>query len=137
MTSSEDTPANSKGTVTQELKGKAGAPVTIDGVTARVQATWTDGDSVIIALTADTDTPEGEAAQMLRIDVGDETATARVSDAELARSPEVSLPVKDPAAPVTVRVVIGGKSWTEGSRASARQIRLNPTGAATDITPKA
>ncbi|WP_097973379.1 hypothetical protein [Streptomyces sp. gb14] len=137
MTSGEDTPANSKGTVTQELKGKAGAPVTIDGVTARVQATWTDGDSVIVALTTDTDTPEGEAAQMLRIDVGDETATARVSDTALARSPEVSLPVTDPAAPVTVRVVIGGKSWTEGSRASARQIRLDPIGAATDITPKA
>ncbi|MFF0509165.1 hypothetical protein ACFYUH_37045 [Streptomyces fimicarius] len=138
MSSGEDTPAqtaDAKTAVTQELKNKAAAPVTIDGVTARVQATWTDNGSVIIALTADTDTQEGEAAQMLRIDVGDTTASARVSDTEFARSPEVSLPVNDPAAPVTVRIAIGGKSWTEGSRAAARQIRLDPTtGTATDIT---
>ncbi|MGW8641903.1 hypothetical protein ACWGMK_24750 [Agrobacterium deltaense] len=137
MTSGEDAPARTADakTAAPQLKGKAGAPVIIDGVTAHVQATWTDSDSVIIALTTDTNTPEGEAAQMLRIDVGDETASARVSDTELARSPEVSLPVRDPAAPVTVRVAIGGKSWTEGSRATARQIRLDPaTGTATDIT---
>ncbi|MFE1335868.1 hypothetical protein [Streptomyces microflavus] len=141
MTSGEDTPArttDAKAAITEPLKGKAGAPVTIDGVTARVQATWIGGDSVIVALTADTDTPEGAAAQMLRIDVGDETASARVSDTELARPPEVSLPVADPAAPVTVRIAIGGKNWTEGSRAAARHIRLDPaTGTATDITPKA
>ncbi|MEU9678710.1 hypothetical protein AB0D92_35100 [Streptomyces parvus] len=137
MTSGEDAPArtaDAKASAPQ-LKGKAGAPVTIDGVTAHIQATWTDSDNVIIALTADTEAPEGEAAQMLRIDVGDETASARVSDTELARSPEVSLPVDDPAAPVTVRVAIGGKSWTDGTRAAARQIRLDPaTGTATDIT---
>ncbi|MFD7860607.1 hypothetical protein ACFV6B_41000 [Streptomyces microflavus] len=141
MTSGEDTPAqtaDAKAAITEPLKGKAGAPVTIDGVTARVQATWIGGDSVIVALTTDTDTPEGAAAQMLRIDVGDETASARVSDTELARSPEVSLPVADPAAPITVRVAIGGKNWAEGSRAAAREIRLDPaTGTATDITPKA
>ncbi|MEV7275184.1 hypothetical protein AB0P47_33520, partial [Streptomyces bacillaris] len=138
MTNGEDTPArttDAKAAVTQALKDKVGAPVTIDGVTAHVQATWTGGDSVVIALTTDTDSPEGAAAQMLRLDVGEETASARVSEAELARSPEVSLPVSDPAAPVTVRVVIGGKTWTEGSRAHARQIRLDPaTGTATDIT---
>ncbi|MFF9638801.1 hypothetical protein ACF1D2_30005 [Streptomyces bacillaris] len=138
MTNGEDTPArttDAKTAVAQALKDKVGAPVTIDGVTAHVQATWTGADSVVIALTTDTDSPEGAAAQMLRLDVGDETATARVSETELARSPEVSLPVSDPAAPVTVRVVIGGKTWTEGSRAHARQIRLDPaTGTATDIT---
>ncbi|MFE6189125.1 hypothetical protein ACFQ6U_32350 [Streptomyces sp. NPDC056465] len=126
--------ADTKAAATQ-LKGKAGAPVTIDGVTAHVQATWTGNGSVIIALTTDTDSPEGEAARLLRIDVGDETASARVSDTELARPPEVSLPVDDPSAPVTVRVCIGGKSWTEGVRAFSRQIRLDPvTGIATDIT---
>lgn len=140
MTSGEDAPARTADAkaAAPQLKGKASAPVTIDGVTAHVQATWTDSDSVIIALTADTDAPEGEAAQMLRIDVGDETASARVSDTEFARSPEVSLPVADPAAPVTVRVAIGGKSWSDGSRAVARQIRLDPaTGTATDITDAA
>lgn len=137
MTSGEDAPARTADAkaAAPQLKGKAGAPVTIDGVTAHVQATWTDSDSVIIALTTDTDAPEGEAAQMLRIDVGDETASARVSDTELGRSPEVSLPVRDPAAPITVRVAIGGKSWSDGTRAAARQIRLDPaTGTATDIT---
>ncbi|WP_331725220.1 hypothetical protein OG215_41980 (plasmid) [Streptomyces globisporus] len=137
MTSGEDAPARTPDAkaAAPQLKGKASAPVTIDGVTAHVQATWTDSDSVIIALTADTDAPEGEAAQMLRIDVGDETASARVSDTELARSPEVRVPVRDPAAPVTVRVAIGGKTWTEGARAAARQIRLDPAaGTATDIT---
>ncbi|MGW5803727.1 hypothetical protein ACWFQ7_32470 [Streptomyces bacillaris] len=138
MTNGEDTPdrtTDAKAAVTQALKDKVGTPVTIDGVTAHVQATWTGADSVVIALTTDTDSPEGAAAQMLRLDVGEETATARVSETELARSPEVSLPVSDPAAPVTVRVVIGGKTWTEGSRAHARQIRLDPaTGTATDIT---
>ncbi|MEU3978249.1 hypothetical protein [Streptomyces bacillaris] len=137
MTNGED-PArttDAKAAVTQALKDKVGTPVTIDGVTAHVQATWTGGDSVVIALTTDTDSPEGAAAQMLRLDVGEESASARVSETELARSPEVSLPVSDPAAPVTVRVVIGGKTWTEGSRAHARQIRLDPaTGTATDIT---
>ncbi|MEU7347987.1 hypothetical protein ABZ778_29575 [Streptomyces bacillaris] len=137
MTNGED-PArttDAKAAVTQALKDNVGTPVTIDGVTAHVQATWTGGDSVVIALTTDTDSPEGAAAQMLRLDVGEETASARVSETELARSPEVSLPVSDPAAPVTVRVVIGGKTWTEGSRAHARQIRLDPaTGTATDIT---
>uniref|UniRef100_UPI00369894FC hypothetical protein n=1 Tax=Streptomyces globisporus TaxID=1908 RepID=UPI00369894FC len=137
MTSGEDAPTRTTDakTAAPQLKGKASAPVTIDGVTAHVQATWTDSDSVIIALTTDTDTPEGEAAQMLRIDVGEETASARVSDTEFARLPEVSLPVADPAAPVTVRVAIGGKSWSDGTRAAARQIRLDPaTGTATDIT---
>ncbi|MFI2471521.1 hypothetical protein ACH475_34985 [Streptomyces globisporus] len=140
MTSGEDAPARTADAKASapHLKGKVGAPVTIDGVTAHLQATWTDSDSVIVALTADTDTPGGEAAQMLRIDAGERTASARVSDTELARSPEVSLPVDDPAAPVTVRVAIGGKSWTEGSRAAARQIRLDPTtGTATDITDTA
>uniref|UniRef100_UPI003C7D4E04 hypothetical protein n=1 Tax=unclassified Streptomyces TaxID=2593676 RepID=UPI003C7D4E04 len=128
--------ADTKAAVTQ-FKGKAGAPVTIDGVTAHVQATWTGSGSVIIALTTDTDSPEGEAAQLLRIDVGDETASTLVSDTELARPPEVSLPVSDPSTPVTVRVAIGGKSWTDGARASARQIRLDPaTGSATDVTTK-
>ncbi|GGZ29472.1 hypothetical protein [Streptomyces nitrosporeus] len=129
MTSGEDAKAAA------QFKGKAGTPVTIDGVTAHVDATWTGSDSVIIALTTDTDTPEGEAAQLLRIDVGDETASTRATGTEVARSPEVTLPVSDPAAPVTVRVAIGGKTWTAGSRASARQIRLDPaTGTATDIT---
>lgn len=139
MNSGEGAPAqtaDTKAAVTQ-LKGKAGAPVTIDGVTAHVQATWTGSGSVIIALTTDTDSPEGEAAQLLRIDVGEATASARMSETELARPPEVSLPVSDPSTPITVRVAIGGKSWTDGARASARQIRLDPaTGTATDITTK-
>lgn len=138
MTNGEGTPAqttDAKAAATQALKNKVGTPVTIDGVTAHVQATWNGGDSVVIALTTDTDSPEGAAAQMLRIDVGEATASARVSEMELARSPEVSLPVSDPSAPVTVRVVIGGRTWIEGSRAHARQIRLDPTtGTATDIT---
>lgn len=140
MSSGEDTPAhtahtaNAKATAPQP-KGKAGAPVTIDGVTAHIQATWSGGDSVVIALTADTDTPEGAAAQMLRIDVGEVMASARVGDTEFSRPPEVILPVSDPSAPVTVRVSIGGKTWTESARAYARQIRLDPeTGTATDIT---
>ncbi|MEV2264556.1 hypothetical protein AB0J13_38640 [Streptomyces anulatus] len=131
MTSGEDAPAqttDAKTAVTQALKGTAGTPITIDGVTAHVDATWTSG-TVVISL-------DGADAQFLRLDVGEEKAsTTRTPGEEVARTPELSLPVADPAAPVTVRVSVGGTTWTEGMRAYAQMIRLDPvTGTATDIT---
>ncbi|MFF9691040.1 hypothetical protein [Streptomyces sp. NPDC014623] len=123
----EDTPSQTTDTktVVSQLKGRAGTPVTIDGVTARVHADWTSG-TVVIGL-------EGASAQFLRLDVGEAKAsTTRTPGEEVARTPELSLPVADPAAPVTVRVSVGGKTWTEGMRAYAQMIRLDPvTGTAT------
>jgi hypothetical protein len=49
-----------------------------------------------------------------------------------ADSPELSLPVADPLADITVRVAVGGKNWKKGTQAHSRMIRLSPTGIAYD-----
>ncbi|MFD0555287.1 hypothetical protein ACFQ0X_43510 [Streptomyces rectiviolaceus] len=109
-------------------KGRAGADLHLEGVSAAVKAQWTrDGEHVIVQLRSYFD----PNARYLRIDGGGESAQSIKKDT-YPKDPEISLPVEDPHADVTVRVAIGGKKWKEGSRASSRTIRLSPTGVAFD-----
>ncbi|MFD7757883.1 hypothetical protein [Streptomyces sp. NPDC059757] len=110
-------------------KGRSGASLNIDAVSADVVAHWTrDGDSVIVELRSYFD-PD---ARYLRIDASGKSASSVREDGWFPEEPEVVLPVKDPLADVTVRVAIGGKSWKEGMRAPSRTIRLSPADAAFD-----
>ncbi|WP_406327326.1 hypothetical protein OG784_31935 [Streptomyces sp. NBC_01617] len=110
-------------------KGRSGASLIIDAVSADVVAHWTrDGDSVIVELRSYFD-PD---ARYLRIDASGKSASSVREDGWFPEEPEVVLPVKDPLADVTVRVAIGGKSWKEGMRAPSRTIRLSPADAAFD-----
>ncbi|MFD5065925.1 hypothetical protein [Streptomyces sp. NPDC058394] len=113
-------------------KGKAGAAFTIDGVKAHVVADWShDRKSVVLALHPYYDMNHN--ARYLRIDAADKSASdVRGEEEWLSTDPEIVVPVKDPSATVTVRVAIGGKTWTENSRAAFRTIRLAPTDKAFD-----
>ncbi|MEU3065033.1 hypothetical protein [Streptomyces subrutilus] len=110
-------------------QGKSGASVMVDGVDADVVARWTQGrDRVIVELRSYMDTD----ARYLRIQsAGKSAASSRGTD-RYPRSPEIELPVHDPLADVTVRIEIGGRSWTEGGAGAVRTIRLSPTGVAYD-----
>ncbi|WP_405575555.1 hypothetical protein OG317_36630 [Streptomyces sp. NBC_01167] len=110
--------------------GRAGAEVRIDGVTADVLARWnSDQDGVIVELR----TYFEEDAQYLRIDADGQTASSVKPPDWFADSPELSLPVEDPLADVTVRVSVGGKNWKgKETRAHSRTVRLSPTGVAYD-----
>ncbi|MGW1550614.1 hypothetical protein [Streptomyces sp. NPDC002346] len=112
-------------------KGKAGAPVTIDGVKAHVVADWSDDrKSVVLALHPYYDMDKN--ARYLRIDAADKSASDVRGEEQFPKDPEIVVPVKDPSAAVTVRVAMAGKDWQEGSRAASREIRLSPTGIAFD-----
>jgi hypothetical protein len=112
-------------------KGKAGAPVTIDGVKAHVVADWSDDrKSVVLALHPYYDMDNN--ARYLRIDAADKSASDVRGEEQFPKDPEIVVPVKDPSAEVTVRVAMAGKDWQEGSRAASREIRLSPTGVAFD-----
>ncbi|MFD4144452.1 hypothetical protein [Streptomyces sp. NPDC058572] len=109
-------------------KGRSGAEVDIDGVTADLRARWSeDGKRVILRLV----TPGELDARYLRIDAAGQSAIGG-KEAGFLVPPELVLPVKDPLAAVTVRVTIGGKTWKEGSWATSQAVRLSPTGAAFD-----
>ncbi|MET7550840.1 hypothetical protein ABZS94_34715 [Streptomyces sp. NPDC005500] len=110
-------------------KGRSGAALNIDAVSADVVARWTGNrDSVIVELRSYFD-PD---ARYLRIDASGKSASSVREDGWFPKEPEVVLPVNDPLADVTVRVAIGGKTWTENARAASREIRLSPTGIAFD-----
>ncbi|MFJ2876565.1 hypothetical protein [Streptomyces sp. NPDC087298] len=110
-------------------KGRSGASLDMDSVSADVVARWTqDGSHVIVELRPYAD-PD---AQYVRLDAGGKTAHSQAADGWYPKSLEVELPVENRADDVTVRVAIGGKSWKEGTRAMSRTIRLSPTGVAYD-----
>ncbi|MFJ4888254.1 hypothetical protein [Streptomyces sp. NPDC088731] len=110
-------------------KGRSGASLDMDSVSADVVARWTqDGSHVIVELSPYAD-PD---AKYLRLDAGGKAAHSQAADGWYPKSLEVELPVTDRTADVTVRVAIGGKSWKEGTRAMSRTIRLSPTGVAYD-----
>ncbi|WP_371674782.1 hypothetical protein OG985_49495 (plasmid) [Streptomyces sp. NBC_00289] len=111
-------------------KGRSGAAVRIDGVHADVVAQWNSArDHVVVELRSYFD----RNAKYLRIDASGKSAqSARGDDRWYPKTPELSLPVEDPLADVTVRIAIGGKSWKEGSRADFRSVRLSPSGIAYD-----
>ncbi|MEU6709584.1 hypothetical protein [Streptomyces wuyuanensis] len=109
-------------------KGRSGAELHIDGVTADVRARWAqDGKNVILQLVA----PGEVGAKYLRIDAAGQSAIGEWKTGHPV-PPELVLPVNDPHAEVTVRVSIGGNTWKEGSRATSQTVRLSPTGAAFD-----
>ncbi|MFD9097822.1 hypothetical protein [Streptomyces collinus] len=111
-------------------KGRSGAGLHIDGVEADVVAQWsTHRDHVVVELRSYFD----RNARFLRID-GPSGATAQSTRGadRYPRDPEISLPVRDGLADVTVRVAVGGKSWKEGMAPYSRTVRLSPTGIAYD-----
>ncbi|MFK4103219.1 hypothetical protein ACI2L1_24685 [Streptomyces sp. NPDC019531] len=111
-------------------RGRSGAELHVDGVKADVVAQWsTDRERVVVELRTYAD----RNVKYLRIDASGKTAYTTQDDSRwYPKSPELSLPVTDPLADITVHVAVGGKSWTEGARAQARTVRLSPTGIAYD-----
>ncbi|MET7458251.1 hypothetical protein ABZT03_41780 [Streptomyces sp. NPDC005574] len=110
-------------------KGRSGATLRIDGVSADVVAQWSnDRDHVVVELRSYFD----RNARFLRIDGSGKSAHNSKGKDFYPKDPEISLPVVDPLADVTVRIAVGGRTWKEGSRAESRSIRLSPTGVAYD-----
>ncbi|MFK4100881.1 hypothetical protein ACI2L1_12555 [Streptomyces sp. NPDC019531] len=111
-------------------KGRSGAALQLDGVNADLVAHWnSERDRVLLELRSYAD----RNAKYLRIDVSGKSAhTTRGNDRWFPKAPEISLPVTDPLADITVRVSVGGKTWKDGARAQSRTIRLSPTGVAYD-----
>ncbi|WP_437086543.1 hypothetical protein [Streptomyces sp. enrichment culture] len=110
-------------------KGKSAAKITADGVDAEVVARWTKGrDAVIVELRSYLD-PD---AAYLRVEAGGRSAASTRGGDRYVRDPEVSVPVSDPLADVTVQVAVGGTSWKEGDRGTVRTIRLSPSDVAYD-----
>ncbi|WP_331724778.1 hypothetical protein [Streptomyces canus] len=111
-------------------KGRSGATVQLDGISTDLIAQWSsDRERVVIELRSYFD----RNAKYLRIDASGKSAyTTRGNDRWYPKTPELSLPVKDPLADITVNIAVGGKTWKEGARAQSRTIRLSPTGVAYD-----
>ncbi|MGW1988039.1 hypothetical protein ACWCPJ_37295 [Streptomyces collinus] len=114
----------------EAYKGRSGAGLHIDGVEADVVAQWNSRrNHVVVELRSYFD----RNARFLRID-GPSGATAQSKRGTdlYPRDPEISLPVMDALADVTVRVAVGGKRWKEGMAPFSRTVRLSPTGIAYD-----
>ncbi|MCB5181876.1 hypothetical protein [Streptomyces antimicrobicus] len=110
-------------------KGRSGAELNIDGVSADLVAHWSrDRDRVTIELRTFFD----RNARYLRVDAGGKSASTVPENGWFPKAPEVVVPVADPLADVTVRVAIGGRDWREGVQAPSRTVRLSPTGTAVD-----
>ncbi|MEV7080045.1 hypothetical protein AB0N88_16090 [Streptomyces sp. NPDC093516] len=110
-------------------KGRSGASLTIDGVEADVVARWSrDRDRVILELRASFE----PNSKFLRIDASGKSAQSVRENGWYPKAPEISVPVEDYLADVTVRVAIGGKSWKPNVRVHSKTIRLSPTGVAYD-----
>ncbi|MBM7087179.1 ATP-binding protein [Streptomyces sp. S12] len=110
-------------------KGRAGAKLTLDGVTVDVVAHWR-GDQVVVELRSYAD----RNARYLRLDAGEQHAYTTRDGSLYPRAPELALSVADPHADVTVRVAVGGKGWTKQTRTPSRMVSLSPTGSATDAS---
>ncbi|MER6288457.1 hypothetical protein [Streptomyces sviceus] len=112
-------------------KGRSGAAVKLDGISTDLIAQWSsDRERVVIELRSYFD----RNAKYLRIDASGKSAyTTRGEDRWYPKTPELSLPVTDPLADITVNIAVGGKTWKEGARAQSRKIRLSPTGVAYDV----
>ncbi|MGW5284697.1 hypothetical protein ACWERI_35540 [Streptomyces collinus] len=112
-------------------KGRSGASVELDGVDTDLVAQWsTDGTHVVVELRSYAD----RNAKFLRIDAasGQTAQSTRGSDRWFPKTPEISLPVTDALADVTVRIAVGGKRWKQGMAPYSRTVRLSPTGIAYD-----
>ncbi|MGW3360548.1 hypothetical protein ACWDFL_35025 [Streptomyces bungoensis] len=111
-------------------RGRSGAELHLDGVETDVVAQWSsDRDHVVVQLRSYFD----RNARFLRIDApSGQTAQSTREAGWYPKDPEISLPVKDGLADVTVRVAVGGKSWKRGMAPYSRTVRLSPTGIAYD-----
>ncbi|MFJ9214444.1 hypothetical protein [Streptomyces sp. NPDC102264] len=115
---------------TAAYKGRSDAVLDIDDVDTTVVAQWTDDKKRVILKLRSFYDPN---ARYLRIEALKEKSFEVLGeDQGFVQEPEIVLPVSDPFADVTVRVVVGGKDWKEGKRAPSRTVRLSPTGAAFD-----
>ncbi|MGW2444493.1 hypothetical protein [Streptomyces sp. NPDC001675] len=112
------------------FKGRSGAELHLDGVETDVVAQWnSDRNRVVVQLRSYFD----KNARFLRIDASSgETAQSTREAGWYPKDPEISLPVTDGLADVTVRVAVGGKSWRKGMAPYSRTVRLSPTGVAYD-----
>ncbi|MFI9202773.1 hypothetical protein [Streptomyces sp. NPDC053048] len=112
-----------------KYKGRSGAALDIDGVKADVVAHWNSNrDHVIVELRTYAD----QNAKFLRIDTTSGQSAQTKRDTWFPKAPQISVPVRDPLADVTVRAAVGGKGWHEGAQPSTRTVRLSPTGIAYD-----
>ncbi|MFF9607674.1 hypothetical protein ACF1GY_36340 [Streptomyces sp. NPDC014684] len=111
-------------------KGRSGAELHLDGVETDVVAQWnSDRNRVVVQLRSYFD----KNARFLRIDApSGQTAQSTREAGWYPKDPEISLPVTDGLADVTVRVAVGGKSWKKGMAPYSRTVRLSPTGIAYD-----
>ncbi|MFE2015655.1 hypothetical protein [Streptomyces sp. NPDC059491] len=115
--------------VAAAYKGRSGAKLTLDGVSVDVVAQWnSDRTRVNVELRSFFD----RTAKYLRIDADGRHVSTKAENGWYPKDPEISVLVTDPLADVTIRVAVGGRTWTPGSRAAARDIRLSPTGVAYD-----
>ncbi|MEV4441077.1 hypothetical protein AB0K09_19060 [Streptomyces sp. NPDC049577] len=127
----DEKPPQQSQTKAAAYKGRSGATLHIDGVKADVVAHWSsDRAHVVVELRSYFD----DNAKFLRIDAtsGQSAQSTRGDDKWFPKDPEISVPVKDPLADVTVRATVGGKSWHEGTKPSTQTVRLSPTGIAYD-----
>ncbi|GAA3753962.1 hypothetical protein GCM10023082_56850 [Streptomyces tremellae] len=110
-------------------KGRSGAALHLDSVDATATAYWSvRRDKVTVELSSYYD-PD---ARYLHIDAGRKTATNVRKHGWYPLPVEITLPVTDSLADVTVRIAVGGKSWHAGSLGMVRTVRLSPTGTAYD-----
>ncbi|MCF3960465.1 hypothetical protein [Streptomyces fuscigenes] len=110
-------------------KGRAGAALHLDGVHAYAIAQWsTHRDKVTVELRSYFD----KNAKFLHIEADDKSASSVREDGWYPRDLEITLPVTDPLADVTVKVAVGGKTWHDGSSGIVRTVRLSPSGVAYD-----
>ncbi|MFD8263691.1 hypothetical protein ACFV19_33455 [Streptomyces griseoluteus] len=112
-----------------DFKGRSGAALRIDGVHTTVVAQWNDDrDQVVIQLRSNFD----KSARLLEISGEGKKARSVPEDGWYPKSPEIALPVTDALADVTVQIQVGGRTWADGKQATARTVRLSPSGIAYD-----
>lgn len=110
-------------------KGKAGTEFHLDGIKTEVIAQWNRrGTQVQVTLRA----WSKKDPKYLHIAASGRAASAYRKYGWYTGSPKITLPVKDHLADVTVRVQVGGETWTKGTTAPSRTVRLSPTDNAYD-----
>ncbi|GAA3753951.1 hypothetical protein [Streptomyces tremellae] len=110
-------------------KGRAGAVLHVDGVHAYAVAQWSaDRDRVTLELRSYSD----RNARYLYIESAGHSASSTRKDGWYPDTPEITLPVSDPLADITVTAAVGGVSWHDGAPPIVRTVRLSPTGTAYD-----
>ncbi|MER5888675.1 hypothetical protein ABT160_33025 [Streptomyces sp. NPDC001941] len=109
-------------------QGRAMATLKMAGILTDLNAQWSrETNTVDVELRMYFET----GAKYLRIESGGKSDTS-VKDDGYTEDPQLSLPVSDINADVSVRVLIGGPTWKRGAPLETRTVRLSPTGMAYD-----